>query len=165
MAKKKFDTSSKEYKNSSERSKRIAKIRAFFFKGRYEEFAKKLQVSVTYASGICNSKEVITEKTLEKILNAFPDVSRQWLYLGEGEMLCSSPVLASEPRANLERSYSEGTTNTAGDVSGINVQGRNVTIPSPRNEERYDRLISLLEKQHDERTRLLSIIENLTSKN
>ena len=160
MTKKKFDTSSKEYKISSERSKRIAKIRAFYYKGRYEDFAKKLQVSVTYASGICNSKEVITEKTLEKILDAFPDVSRQWLYLGEGEMLRASSVLASEHREKL----SESTMNTAGDVSGINVQGRNVTIPSPENEERYDRLIALLEKEQTERSRLLSIIENLTAK-
>lgn len=46
---------------------------------------------------------------MELILSVFPEVSRSWLFFGEGEMLRSSSTPASEGRVKAERSYSEGT--------------------------------------------------------
>ena len=43
-----------------------------------------------------------------KILLAFPEVSKEWLFKGKGQMLSTSTP-ASEGRVKSERSYSEGT--------------------------------------------------------
>ncbi len=74
----------------SERSNRISEIRTFYFNRNFKNFALKLGVSEKYASNLCNNKQVITEKTLEKILKLFPEISRAWLYFGIGEMLIDS---------------------------------------------------------------------------
>ena len=103
---------------SSNRSERIAKIRRFYFKNKYEDFAIKLEVSVKYASGLCNKKEVITEKTLEKILKTFPEISRNWLYFGEGEMFYHS--------AGTISNTATGNTNV-----GSIVQGHTIETPQP----------------------------------
>lgn len=78
-----------EVENSIKRAKNIAKIREFCCNGNNMLFSEKLGVSLQYASSLCNGKERVTEKTLEKILTAFPEVSRAWLYFGEGNMLKS----------------------------------------------------------------------------
>ena len=75
-----------EVENSTKRAYRIAEIRQKFCNGNNAEFAQKLGFSKQYTSGLCTAGERITEKTLEKVLNAFPDVSRTWLYFGDGPM-------------------------------------------------------------------------------
>lgn len=50
-------------------------------------------------------------------------------------------------------------------VNGDNLNSGSPKATSPPEEAaRYDRLISLLEKEHEERSRLFAIIEKLTDK-
>lgn len=92
----------------NEKSLRINKIRDYFCDGNNKLFAKKLGISTTQASNLCGGKINIGEKSLYKVLFAFPEVSKAWLFRGEGQMLSTSTP-ASEPTANPERSYSECT--------------------------------------------------------
>lgn len=80
----------KEVENSRIRANRIKEIRKYFCNGNNAEFAMKLGVSKQYSSGLCTAGERILEKTLDKILDVFPEVNRSWLYFGEGEMLSTS---------------------------------------------------------------------------
>ena len=98
-----------EVENSRKRAVRIQEIREILCNGDNAEFSAKMGFSKQYASGLCTASERITDKTLEKILKVFPEVSRSWLFFGEGEMLRSSSASGSEGRVKTERSYSEGT--------------------------------------------------------
>ena len=66
---------------------RINLIRKNFCNSSNAEFAKKLGVSTTYASNICNPGKNVGEKQLNKILEIFPTVNPIWLKLGIGLML------------------------------------------------------------------------------
>jgi transcriptional regulator with XRE-family HTH domain len=76
--------------NKTEVSQRIAKIKTYFCNNNNGEFARKLGVTEQYASNISNGTKSTGAKLLDKILETFPQVSKQWLYLGEGEMLSTS---------------------------------------------------------------------------
>ena len=75
----------------NEKSLRINKIRDYFCDGNNKLFAEKLGISTTQASNLCGGKINIGEKSLYKVLVAFPEVSKVWLFKGEGEML-STPA-------------------------------------------------------------------------
>lgn len=92
----------------NEKSHRINQIREYFCDGNNKLFAEKIGISTTQASNLCGGKVNIGEKSLYKILLAFPEVSKEWLFKGKGQMLSTSTP-ASEGRAKAERSYSEGT--------------------------------------------------------
>lgn len=66
---------------------RIKEIRSNLCKGDNGVFAEKLGKSKQYTSSLCNGNESIGKKITEQILEAFPEVNRTWLILGEGEML------------------------------------------------------------------------------
>lgn len=73
--------------NKTEINQRITKIKTFFCNSNNGAFAAKLGVKEQYASNICNGTKATGPKLLDKILEAFPEVNRTWLILGEGEML------------------------------------------------------------------------------
>lgn len=66
---------------------RVNQIRLILCDGKNDEFAAKIGKKKQYASAICNGQKQAGKGTLEAILTAFPNVSRSWLYFGEGEML------------------------------------------------------------------------------
>ena len=74
----------------NEKSHRINKIRDYFCDGNNKIFAERLNISTTQASNLCSGKINIGEKSLYKILLAFPEVSKEWLFRGEGQMLSTS---------------------------------------------------------------------------
>ena len=88
-------------------SKKLGEIRSFFCNGDNSVFAEKLGVSTAYTSSLCNAKEPITQRTLDKILRIFPEVSPAWLYFDEGEML---------------RTDNSSQSGSVGENSGIIVQ-------------------------------------------
>jgi len=49
-------------------------------------FADKIQVSRGTVSHILNGRNNPNKDTIEKILKAFPDISREWFWTGEGSM-------------------------------------------------------------------------------
>jgi hypothetical protein len=68
-------------------SKRISKIRQDFCDGKNTVFAERIGKDASYASQICVGAKVPGRGVLEEILTVFPEVSRPWLYFGEGRML------------------------------------------------------------------------------
>lgn len=124
---------------------RIAKIRTELCDENNTMFAEKLGIAKQTASNLCGGSKGAGKRTIDKILDAFPEVNRKWLVLGEG------PMLAGDHSAQTN----------VGDHS--NNSGNITTVD--------DRLVRLLEeataermKLHAERERLLNIIESLTTK-
>lgn len=104
----------------------------------------------TYVNDVKKGKtRRISDKIADKIIEQWPELSKIWILTGEGEMLTSS-------NTNEQQNVRVGGDNI--------VNGSIKNTSSPEDAARYDRLISLLEKEHEERSRLLAIIENLTNK-
>ena len=140
----------------TERSERIAKIRSFYFKNHFEDFAAKMGVSVKYASGLCNQKEVITEKTLEKILKAFPEISRKWLYFGEGEMFSSGNISnAAIGNSNFENIIQGQTVEVIPPSSELNRLIETITTLTVTNQSQAN----TLQQQSEQIGRLISLLE------
>lgn len=126
-------------------SKKLGEIRSLFCNGDNSVFAEKLGVSTAYTSSLCNAKEPITQRTLEKILKIFPDVSPAWLYLDEGEML---------------RTDNSNQGGTVGENSGIIVQhGDNSTYNNNSD------LLSVVHAQQETISRQSDTIATLTETN
>lgn len=87
-------------KKTQEISSRIDQIRQYFCNGVNVDFAAKIGKDPTYTSQLCTGTKSIGNKNIEKILETFPEVSKTWLYLGEGDMLTSGGTLeqTAEPR-------------------------------------------------------------------
>ncbi|MBQ7280593.1 MAG: hypothetical protein IJR13_07730 [Bacteroidales bacterium] len=73
-------------KVDKELSYRLSQIRRFLCNDSNGVFADRLKKNKTYVSQICNGSKSVGKKILEEILAAFPEVSRTWLMVGEGEM-------------------------------------------------------------------------------
>lgn len=67
-------------------NERIRQIRDEFSDSNNKLFAKRLQYSEQFASGLCNNDSV-GNKVIERIIDAFPKISKVWLLTGEGPML------------------------------------------------------------------------------
>lgn len=78
-------------------NRRVAQIRTELCDNDNTEFARRLGKSRQHVSALCCGKTKIGKQTLELLLTAFPNVSREWLYFGEGSMLTSVPASASTP--------------------------------------------------------------------
>ena len=82
--------------------KRIAQIRQYFCDGNNVIFAERLGKEPTYTSQLCNGTKATGKKILGLILQKFPDVSRVWLFFGDGEMLSAGGDAAKGQRSNGE---------------------------------------------------------------
>lgn len=69
------------------KSARIAEIRQTFFNGNNRKMSLNTGIEETYLSRICKGNAEPGDALFEKILQALPEISRSWLYLGEGEMM------------------------------------------------------------------------------
>lgn len=56
-------------------------------------FAKKVGVDPGNLRKMLSNNQKITEKTIDKILKAYPEINRVWLLTGEGNMLVGAPVV------------------------------------------------------------------------
>lgn len=116
---------------------RVAKIRTDLCGENNNLFAEKLKVAKQTASGLCSGEKSVGKKTIDKILAAFPEVSRAWLVLGEG------PMLVADNGAQVIR----GDNNHHNTTNSVN-----------------DRLLSIIEQDQRERLELLAIISKLAGK-
>lgn len=144
--KKNSDRNPIELENSRIRADRIEKIRQFYCNGNNADFAIKLGFSKQYASGLCTAGERITERTLEKILKIFPDVSRQWLYFGDGDMLIC--------KNNQQSGMTVGGDNIVNGSTKTTSEGLDTLIATNA------KLAATLQQQADQIDRLLNIIES-----
>ena len=76
-----------------DRIKRILKEKGYS----PSSFADKIQVSRGTVSHILNGRNNPNKETIEKILNAFPDISKAWFISGEGTMYIREQFIKSTP--------------------------------------------------------------------
>lgn len=74
----------------NELSERLHRVREELCGGSNKEFAGRLGVSPQYASALCTGHARPKAEMLERLLEVFPHVRRQWLLEGEGEMLATT---------------------------------------------------------------------------
>ena len=101
-------------------------------------------------SYVTNMKHGFSQKALNRVLSEFPELNRDWLVFGEGEMLNTSQNVGDINNSN---------------VSGVNVHGNDIQInpnaydtllqivqtfqhSTTKSQEQIDRLITLLEKKY-----------------
>lgn len=108
-------------------------------------FERKCGLSNGY---INSTKGNIGSKILEQILREYPDLNREWLISGKGEMLSTSQSVGDISNSS---------------VSGVNVSGTDIHI----NPNAYDTLLKIVEtyqasvaKFQEQIDRLILIIEN-----
>lgn len=114
-------------KKFSESAKKVIEIRRVLCDNSNNKLAEKLGLSPQTVSNLTAGLRGIGRGTAEKILAAFPEISRVWLLTGEGPMLLT-----------------EGNGNTITQVGG------NVTTSTMD-----ERLLSVIEAQQREREKLL----------
>lgn len=130
-------TTSKE-KKISEWAKRVEKIRRILAENNNNVFAEKVGITPQLASAIVSGSKGVGRNVAEKILAAFPDVSRVWLYTGDGPMLNTG---------NVGDNNSGNVATTGGTVTTIDKD-----------------VMQILKDNQRERLELLAIIKNLTTK-
>lgn len=65
------------------------------------DFAKQIGVRVNFLTDMKNGTKVISEATIDKITLTFPELNRDWLQAGTGEMLNDFTILAAAEPAPL----------------------------------------------------------------
>ena len=103
------------------------------------KFEKKCNLSNGY---INNSKGNFGASKLEYILKLHPELNREWLLYGEGDMLKSAISIEN----------GDGSTQIIGD-------GNHVSTPST-----LDKALDALAKSQEQIDRLLAVVEKLTEK-
>lgn len=58
-------------------------------------FCDRIKIGTREISSMVNGKRNISERTIRKIANTFPEVNANWLLTGEGEMLKSEQAAAA----------------------------------------------------------------------
>ena len=136
----------------TELSIRISKIRAMFCDDDNRKFAQELGISEQLASSICTGNKPAGDGTLNKVLSAFPRVSKVWLFLGEGDMLRPEPTMSADNAVNA--------------AIGNSVKGNIVQVKGETKGEKTDiqRLITLLENKDRQIDRLIALLEEKWSK-
>ena len=121
----------KSIEENKELNRRISEIRKVFCGNSNEEFAAKLGISTSRASTICNSEPSIGLGVLERISAAFPEVSRNWLFFGEGDMYGNNVSINGSNNAHI----------------GNSVNPELIALLAKKDEQ-IDRLLTIIEKQN-----------------
>ena len=105
------------------------------------DFASKIGVARSQFSEILNGKRKITEKLVNRIHDLYPNLNREWLINGDGEML--NGVIQNNE-------------------NGDNIHGNSVTVNKSEGDylEIIKSLTSQLTKSQEQMDRLITIIEN-----
>lgn len=125
-------------KKLSEWAKRVEKIRRILAENNNNVFAERVGITPQLASAIVSGNKGVGRNVAEKILAAFPEVSRVWLYTGEWQMLESG---------NVGDNNSGNVATTGGTVTTIDKD-----------------VMQMLKDNQRERLELLAIIKQLTAK-
>lgn len=130
-------------------------------KDRVREFVKFKNISMSKFEEICGLSNGYVNamrhgfgvEKLNNVLKQFPELSREWLLYGEGEMLKSG---------NFSQNQEKVTQNNE---NGDNIQGQNVTVQS-NTQSNVDEFLAIIKQQANQITksqeqidRLISIIE------
>ena len=96
------------------------------------------------SNGFLDKDRGFTTDNLVKILTSYPEIDVNWLLLGSDD----NPILSADGNSIIQQSNVGDNNNNSGNITNID-----------------KRLIKMLEDSQKERLKLLTIIENLTSKN
>lgn len=104
------------------------------------QFAAAAELNQSNLSRSLNGKLTITVKTIDKICAAFPDVNRDWLLSGKGEMF-----LPAEKQINMHMSESPNSVQIAhGGAEKINIKNKKTEQKMEDSTEFYQRLVERL---------------------
>ncbi len=127
--------------------------------------AKKSGLASSNMSKMMSGDQSISDKTLGKIVGAYPQINLQWLKTGEGEMIIND--------SNMQQNNNTGNTMMANSshhlnqvsnpekifeefISGLKAQN----ILTERSMDQTDRALSEISEQRKLMERLITIIEN-----
>lgn len=129
--------------NLGQISERFCKIKVHFCENNLQNFAQKTGINYHSLSAICNGRRKVGDDVMSKILETFPEVSRSWLILGEGEML------------NTQEPAQHVTQTTNGAANAINSNGSHNTNTNTINTNDNSALINEVIKGKDEQIQTL----------
>lgn len=138
-------------KKLTDSSKKVAEIRRVLCDNSNNKLAAKLGTTPQIVSNLVSGRRNLGIRTAEKILAAFPQLSREWLYTGDG------PMLVSEGNGNA---ITQVGGNVGGNVTTSAMDERLLSVIEAQQRERE----KLLEDQRAERATLEAIIMQLTQK-
>lgn len=127
---------------------------------RLKQLAREKRVSIRelerimhVANGyVCGIGETMGADKVENILQRFPDVSRDWLLFGEGEMLkIISNIQIGDGNMNHQGNTTNTTTTTTNNYQGFCEQA---------NKRNDDVIVKMLETLTEQGKRHLDIIDN-----
>jgi transcriptional regulator with XRE-family HTH domain len=126
-----------------------------------QEFTERVGSNKTTISQIKNGETKIPNNLFEKITQAFPIISFDWLKKGEGEMLKSNNqennVSKNEGIVGIQ---GNGNNITNNDISAIKELVSPIVSLIEKNDEQIANVISILKAKDDQINRLIGIIEN-----
>jgi len=112
------------------------------------DFASKIGVARSQFSEILNGKRKITEKLVNRIHDLYPNLNREWLINGDGEML--NGVIQNNENGDNIHGNSVTVNKAEGDYLEII---KNLTSQLSRSQEQ-------ISKSQEQMDRLITIIEN-----
>lgn len=79
-----------------------------YFQYTQTEMAAKLGIGQSNLSGTLNGKRPCGDGIINKVLISFPDINREWLLYGEGEMLKSATPSVQQNNVHGDNNYNSG---------------------------------------------------------
>ena len=106
------------------------------------DFASKIGVARSQFSEILSGKRKITEKLVNKIHDLYPNLNKEWLTTGEGEMLIG--VIQNNENGDNINGHSVTINKQEGDYLDII---KSLTAQLTKSQEQMDRLITIIENK------------------
>jgi hypothetical protein len=129
--------------------KRLTEFLAYLKIGQ-DKFAKNVGLSRGYVN---NLKDNITAKTVDKIISVYPELNKDWLFTGRGEMLKS---------VNTNNVNGNGNTSVAGNGNQItNANFTEMLELQKGYQEMLKKSQSQISESQSHINRLIAIIEQL----
>jgi len=104
-------------------------------------FSAEIKISSVTIGRIINENRTPHSSTIDKIVNRFPQINKEWLTTGKGEMLNNNQTIEN--------------------ASGTGIVGNNVQGGGINDNGIIEGLLTTIKKRDEHVDRLLSIIENL----
>lgn len=115
-----------------------------YYRMEQKDFAEKCSILPETISNIKRGLHGISNKVFNKIITAFPEINKEWLRDGEGEMIINNQSVEN--------------------VSGTGIVGNNVSGGGINDNSIVEGLMRTIERRDEQIDRLLSIIEQINNR-
>lgn len=138
----------------------------------YSAMALKSGINPSNLKKMLDGDQTITDKTLHRIVNTYPQINIEWLKTGEGEMLKTIPQVAQLGEGSILQSGQAGhdlnQTNNSEKllqdfISGLKSQNKLAEKAMSQTDKAMDQMSKALDEMSEQRKlmdRLITIIEN-----